>query len=64
MTTDEYINCLRQFFLRVKEMRDAQKTYFQKRTGDALKNAKDAEREVDSLLRVLEGIVGDQQTMF
>ena len=61
---EEFELWLRQFFLRVKEMREAQKTYFQKRTGDALKNAKDAEREVDSLIRMLEGLVGDQQTIF
>jgi len=35
----------------VRAMRDAQKTYFRTRTGDALKEAKRLEAEVDRALK-------------
>ena len=38
---------LKQFAVKVKQMRDAQKLYFRARHEDALKKSKQLEREID-----------------
>ena len=55
---------LRQLWQKVKEMRQAQKTYFKTRNGDALQASKNLEREVDQMITRLEGELGEQRTLF
>lgn len=52
---------LETFYKLVKAMRAAQVRYFQNRTGDNLKLAKDLERDVDKAVRELEQEVGEQK---
>lgn len=47
----------------VKAMRAAQVRYFQNRTNDNLKLAKDLERDVDKKIRELDQDLGEQQRM-
>ena len=47
----------------VKAMRAAQVRYFQNRTGDNLKLAKDLERDVDKKVRELDQEFGEQKVM-
>lgn len=60
----DYFQELHDFFSLVKEMREAQKSYFRSRDGNALEKSKRLEKEVDSEIRRLERIVGDQKTIF
>lgn len=53
-----------QLWQKVKEMRQAQKTYFKTRSGDALQASKNLEREVDQMITRLEGELGEQRTLF
>ena len=62
--TDEYFQELHDFFSKVKGMREAQKAYFRTRDGNNLEKSKRLEKEVDSEIRRLEGIVGEQKTIF
>ena len=55
---------LHQLWQKVKEMRQAQKTYFKTRSGDALQASKNLEREVDQMITWLEGELGEQRTLF
>lgn len=55
---------LRQLWQKVKEMRQAQKTYFKTRSGDALQASKNLEREVDQMITRLECELGEQKTLF
>ena len=55
---------LRQLWQKVKEMRQAQKTYFKTRSGDALQVSKNLERVVDQMITRLEGELGEQRTLF
>ena len=45
-------------------MRAAQKAYFRNRDGNNLERSKKLEKEVDSNLRRLDGMVGEQPTLF
>lgn len=54
---------LETFYKLVKAMRAAQVRYFQNRTGDNLKLAKDLERDVDKEIRELDQDLGEQQRM-
>lgn len=63
-TETNYYNELHDFTKLVAEMRAAQKAYFRNRDGNNLEKAKRLEKEVDNRIRELDGIVGEQTTMF
>lgn len=60
----DYEQELHEFWLKVKEMREAQKAYFKGRSYDDLQKSKRLESEVDAITRRLEGEFGPQRTLF
>ena len=60
----DYEQELKQLFEQCKEVRQKQKAYFKTRGFDALREAQQAEKELDENLRRLEGKIGEQMEIF
>lgn len=55
---------LRKLFQKIRTLRRLQREYFSNRTPDRLELAKSAERDLDAELRRLDGLLGDQRTLW
>lgn len=55
---------LRKLFQKIRTLRRLQREYFANRTPDRLELAKNAERDLDAELRRLDGLLGDQKTLW
>lgn len=55
---------LRKLFQNIRTLRRLQREYFANRTPDRLELAKSAERDLDADLRRLDGLLGDQKTLW
>ncbi len=64
MADIDYEAEFRKFFQKVRTLRQLQREYFSARTADRLELAKNAERDLDAELRRLDGLLGDQKTLW